>query len=133
MRQRQKTKPYFAPDRLRVLGSIFLFAKPYIRSHNALRTSKLNKRYGHCFTNYLILLLVGALPTWPYSSSWGVLSNRRARFDLHHSSGPGRTHLARLAHPLPISTETSEAALNAPQRKGQGRPDSGLQPFDYFP
>ena len=28
----------------------------------------------------LILLLVGALPTWPYSTGWGLLSRRGTRY-----------------------------------------------------
>ena len=43
----------------------------------------------------LILLLVGALPTWPYSGGWGVLPERRpwtSAFGAHNPCGY-RRHL----------------------------------------
>ena len=33
----------------------------------------------------LILLLIGALPTWPYSTGWGLLSKRRTRLGVAYS------------------------------------------------
>ena len=36
----------------------------------------------------LILLLVGALPTWPYSTGWGYLPNWRPRSRIHYYPGP---------------------------------------------
>jgi len=38
----------------------------------------------------LILLLIGALPTWPYSRSWGILPERRAGINCGHPAGAGR-------------------------------------------
>ena len=37
----------------------------------------------------LILLLVGALPTWPYSTGWGYLSERWPRPRADHRSDSG--------------------------------------------
>ena len=35
-------------------------------------------------TIVLILLLIGALPTWPYSTGWGYYPGGRARPYSHH-------------------------------------------------
>ena len=44
----------------------------------------------------LILLLIGALPTWPYSSGWGYYPGGGPRSHPHHRahSGPNRTNLS---------------------------------------
>jgi len=36
----------------------------------------------------LVLLLIGALPAWPYSTGWGLLSERRTRSDLVDRADP---------------------------------------------
>ena len=36
----------------------------------------------------LILLLIGALPAWPYSSGWGYWAQRRTRIDSLDSNHP---------------------------------------------
>jgi len=37
----------------------------------------------------LILLLIGALPTWPYSSGWGYYPGRRPRAYIGHRDHSG--------------------------------------------
>ena len=32
----------------------------------------------------LVLLLIGAIPAWPYSRSWGAFPSRRRARDRHH-------------------------------------------------
>ena len=42
----------------------------------------------------LILLLVGALSTWPHSANWGVCAKRRARFGCLDSGDSGADRAA---------------------------------------
>jgi hypothetical protein len=42
----------------------------------------------------LILLVVGALPTWPYSNGWGYYPGGGIGLNSDHRAGPGRTHIA---------------------------------------
>ena len=58
----------------------------------------------------LVLLFVGALPTWSHSANWGLLPQRRVGFNPAHSphSGSHRTAV-RLGVP-------SRSVLDDPQR-----------------
>ena len=44
---------------------------------------------GTLFLILIILLIIGALPTWPYSSGWGYLPDRGIGIGFYCCVGPG--------------------------------------------
>jgi hypothetical protein len=50
----------------------------------------------------IILLVIGALPTWPYSSGWGYYPSGGVRFAPYHRFSVGHnTHILAARKPLP--------------------------------
>ena len=59
----------------------------------------------------LVLLLVGALPAWPYSSGWGYLPQRRIGLGTHRVAGTGGDRAIISASLVPRSFRTPRMFL----------------------